>query len=500
MRVLVRSLALALAIGVVPLASVAAHECIVVNRSATGNQHASGSGQWITVTLTQIYEETENFGFPDLTPAQVAYAANLAASTGVPGSFTFRSDTLLPPSRRVERARPRRPTARASTTSSTSTASGSSARCSPRSRTPDAARDGGQAMVRSFARRALPVVGVAFVACLLLQVFLAGLGVFDDPRSFITHREFGYLLGWFTLVMLVLALLGRQRRLIVGLSALTLVQFALQSVFVALRADYPAVAALHPLNGFLIVARHRADHPAGVGGARRGGAEPHTAASPRRRHGGGRCLTRRRSPALLLVVGPLFAAIPVANPRLLRSGRCRRRPHRDRRREPAGLGLLNAGFVLATIATSAGLAILAVAWDGGGAGRVGARRPARALAYAIGGVLWCVVLAARARTTPALADLARRRRTTEPAETLLGAATGRPVPGVRRSSRRSRWSCAGLALVVGGGSAPAVAWFAVAHRRRGVRRAACATGDLVPAVLYPCRPLLIGVALLAGWT
>jgi len=98
MRVLVRSIALALAIGVVPLASAAAHECIVVNRSATGNEHASGSGQWITVTLAQIYGETENFGFPDLAPAQVAYATNLAASWGVPGSFTFRSDTLLPPS------------------------------------------------------------------------------------------------------------------------------------------------------------------------------------------------------------------------------------------------------------------------------------------------------------------------------------------------------------------------------------------------------------------
>ena len=68
-------------------------------------------------------------------------------------------------------------------------------------------------------------------------MFLAGLGVFDDPRSFITHREFGYLLGWFTLVMLVLALVGRQRRLVVGLGALMLVQFALQSVFVALRTD-----------------------------------------------------------------------------------------------------------------------------------------------------------------------------------------------------------------------------------------------------------------------
>ena len=71
-------------------------------------------------------------------------------------------------------------------------------------------------MIRSFARRALPVVPAAFVACGLVQVFLAGLGVFDDPASFVTHREFGYLLGWFTLAMLVLALLGRERRLIVA--------------------------------------------------------------------------------------------------------------------------------------------------------------------------------------------------------------------------------------------------------------------------------------------
>jgi hypothetical protein len=98
MRVLASSIVLALAIGVVPLASVAAHECIVVNRSDTGNQHATASGRWITVTLSDIYGETENFGLPDLTDAQVAYAVALAGSSGVPSSFTFRSDTLLPPS------------------------------------------------------------------------------------------------------------------------------------------------------------------------------------------------------------------------------------------------------------------------------------------------------------------------------------------------------------------------------------------------------------------
>lgn len=108
-------------------------------------------------------------------------------------------------------------------------------------------------MTRSIARRALPFAAGAFVACAVLQIFLAGLGVFDDPKAFITHREFGYTFGWLTLVVLVLALLGREPRRVTGLCVLLLVLFALQSVFVALRVDYPAVAALHPLNGFLIL-------------------------------------------------------------------------------------------------------------------------------------------------------------------------------------------------------------------------------------------------------
>ena len=108
-------------------------------------------------------------------------------------------------------------------------------------------------MIR-FARLTHPGFVALFLACGIVQVFLAGLGVFDDPKAFITHREFGYLFGWLTLVILVLALLGREPRRITGLSALLLLLFALQSVFVALRADMPMLAALHPLNGFLILA------------------------------------------------------------------------------------------------------------------------------------------------------------------------------------------------------------------------------------------------------
>ena len=108
-------------------------------------------------------------------------------------------------------------------------------------------------MITAIARRAHPIVLAAFAACAVVQVFLAGLGVFNDPGAFITHREFGYLFGWLTLVGLVLAIVGRLPRRVVGMSALLLVLFALQSVFVALRTELPAVAALHPLNGFAIL-------------------------------------------------------------------------------------------------------------------------------------------------------------------------------------------------------------------------------------------------------
>ena len=106
---------------------------------------------------------------------------------------------------------------------------------------------------RSSTRTALALVAMAFAVCIVVQVFLAGLGVFDGPAAFITHRNFGYLIGWLTVVMLVLAVVGRTGRRLIGLAALTLVQMALQSVFVLLREDAPAVAALHPVNGVLLL-------------------------------------------------------------------------------------------------------------------------------------------------------------------------------------------------------------------------------------------------------
>jgi len=108
-------------------------------------------------------------------------------------------------------------------------------------------------MVRSFARAAFPWLAWLFVACLVVQVFLAGLGAFGSSDGFAPHRAWAYTFGYIVLVNLVLAIGAGLPRRIVGLTALALVLFALQSVLVALRSTSVAIAALHPVNGFLIL-------------------------------------------------------------------------------------------------------------------------------------------------------------------------------------------------------------------------------------------------------
>ena len=105
----------------------------------------------------------------------------------------------------------------------------------------------------SIARRAHLVLAWLLVAGIVVQVFLAGLGVFDDPAFFLTHATWGYTLEALPFLMFVLAAIGRlgRRQVVFGLGIFGM--FLLQSVFVVLRVDLPMVAALHPVNGFAIL-------------------------------------------------------------------------------------------------------------------------------------------------------------------------------------------------------------------------------------------------------
>ena len=106
--------------------------------------------------------------------------------------------------------------------------------------------------MRSVARLLHLVVAWLLVAGLVVQIFLAGLGVFRGPDSFVTHRDFGYMLELLPIVLLILGLIAGLGRRAALLAAGIFGLFMLQSVFVGLRADAPEVAALHPVNGFLI--------------------------------------------------------------------------------------------------------------------------------------------------------------------------------------------------------------------------------------------------------
>jgi mercuric ion transport protein len=93
-----------------------------------------------------------------------------------------------------------------------------------------------------------------FAACCVVQVFLAGLGVFVGPDRFALHRDFGYTFGFLLLVVTVAAIVGRLGWRQIGYAIGLMVLFALQSVLVAVRASAPEIAALHPVNGFVIIA------------------------------------------------------------------------------------------------------------------------------------------------------------------------------------------------------------------------------------------------------
>jgi Family of unknown function (DUF6220) len=106
---------------------------------------------------------------------------------------------------------------------------------------------------RTWARTAYLVVIWLFVACSVVQVFLAGLGVFAGAQNFLLHKDWGYAFGLLVFPLIALAVWARMGRLVILGSIGLFVLFVMQSVLLLFRASAPPVAALHPLNGFLIL-------------------------------------------------------------------------------------------------------------------------------------------------------------------------------------------------------------------------------------------------------
>ena len=91
------------------------------------------------------------------------------------------------------------------------------------------------------------------LAAVIVQFFLAGLGVFGGTGGFQAHVTLGYSLLFVMLIGLVLAFAARLPWRTIGLTALLPVLVLLQSVLIAFwHSGLLVVGALHVVNGLAI--------------------------------------------------------------------------------------------------------------------------------------------------------------------------------------------------------------------------------------------------------
>ena len=95
-------------------------------------------------------------------------------------------------------------------------------------------------------------LAVLFLVALVVQFFLAGLGVFG-AESFEAHRTLGYALQGGAILLLLLALVGRLGRSVIWPTALLVVLAIVQSLLAAAKDDARYLAALHVVNALAIV-------------------------------------------------------------------------------------------------------------------------------------------------------------------------------------------------------------------------------------------------------
>lgn len=92
------------------------------------------------------------------------------------------------------------------------------------------------------------------VVAILVQVWLAGAAIpqLGGQGGFGTHRDFGYLIGLLTLLLLIAAFAARAGRRRITQAAGLLVLYVIQSSLPYMDPGLPAAAALHPVNALVM--------------------------------------------------------------------------------------------------------------------------------------------------------------------------------------------------------------------------------------------------------
>jgi len=107
-------------------------------------------------------------------------------------------------------------------------------------------------LIANWARIMCLAAAWLFLVGVPLQVFLAGLGLFESRRFWDAHAGLGFMLGILSLIALILALFSRLPRVTVGLAALLVGLNIAEILLLELRRSVPVIAALHTVNAFAI--------------------------------------------------------------------------------------------------------------------------------------------------------------------------------------------------------------------------------------------------------
>ena len=118
--------------------------------------------------------------------------------------------------------------------------------------------------LRGIAVRGYRWLLLAFLLAGVVQIFLAGLGVFrlqdqtlggaGGDTAFAPHRALGFTMAGIALVILVLAVIARPgTRAIIGSAVLVLLTSLMQSLLAGLADNHAVYGGLHALDGLLIL-------------------------------------------------------------------------------------------------------------------------------------------------------------------------------------------------------------------------------------------------------
>lgn len=97
-------------------------------------------------------------------------------------------------------------------------------------------------------------LAVIFMAAVLVQVFLAGAGIFSGGRWLVWHEALGHALVMVALALLIIGLISRLPAAVNWLSALLFVLVALQpiAIYAPRMAGVPFLSALHTVNALML--------------------------------------------------------------------------------------------------------------------------------------------------------------------------------------------------------------------------------------------------------